>query len=1535
MSKKKNVSKKKPNNNCALRNRRINQAGGSQTVESIIRNNLGIKDNPNVSVLAELLKRVEPRWTAEAHKKLGDKYTPKQIDAIVNLIVMEAKNALVLNKPNPTILASENETIRDDFIRTITKKDGAEEAATVADNISAATKELTLVNREANALNTNVSRPISEAEDKIVELTEAEYRALEGKLENVTGETFRNIEAVENKLTDVLSKLKIPDVTGDGDNNQLICSEGVFNPVNKLSLVVPETREAAPLDQCLTGFKQELNAAKNTIIEDRKTLMITNGGIGDAIPMFAPPPPPPPPPPHQPSSTPLDARDSSSHDTQNSLIVKRATLDHLSEIIGGQMIILSKWIKSLATSGLHKFKSALKTLFSSVLGLLEDTFPLLTLIGKILLQNFVRIMTSYAKSCGCVIKKVCESVSDGFSAVLTYDIATKPSSMSDDEFSKLCDEYNKANGNNNYFSIVGNKIVCKLLVMNATNSFKNDVQPAAAAMAKGVAAAARAIGTGAAAAASAIGTGIATAASATRNGARAAFDFFCEHMKTFGIGIANMTSSGMSKLFLLLIDAKEKFTKIMTVFINNHLSKENMAILYAGSVKFFSGIGDNVTKARNDFIQAYHDDNSGYIATCKDTAVTAVKTVKDALKNSSDYALFNVILFGDKSGKYTLSSTIRIHSFNAGILTQQGYIKSLESTNSILISKYADLQRENAALLDELYNNPLMRTQKDVDAFIDKIFVAGESSLVTEAKKQKLFINSHLSSQNAFTLREMFESFILGTQKSKEMQEIYTRYKDQKKDPHGDLFRLLGMLWDLDAIESKINPPKVSKTETMGGYISLLMQPFLYPAKSLLESVSHVLQKPKQTVKIDKCDSIQESSRDNGIIAKYLPALPRFNSEVAKNIAKNLLMAGIAAAQIYLIMKTYNNSKGAQSIKDLPVGAASNSKSAQPIKDHTTAAALGIYYLASQAVAWFMKRRKETFPMCIILECENATKVNLPLNMMDNVSTIFLEFKKVANQQVAIVRGETWLNDFDKILDDQERTKILTTIQILKKAILDSICSSVDYYSRRSGIFMDEAFGNNMNEIRKVYSGQSNAELGDVLTVSDNASFKIEYRFWMLLKGLQIKVTKHKSTSQSRISTFDTINPPEEYLSKVNEKYHNNQNARIQTVLDLVAVQANMNKSAKQNADELKTHVITGLITRLKETLGNREDSEITDFIAILENYIKGLESIAAEDKTELSRLETSANELLSKKITEFNDETAKQQKSLTEMVEGLSSLNTKLSESAAAAQAAIDAEKAAAQAKIDAEIAARVAAESKLKEAQKQVKNELINRILNRIEQSNSMLNLMLADLHKTAKDFKSSHQSGIEQFRIFDEAFYIKLSAFMELAGQANTDNADYVALDKLDNITHSIANGASLIGAFADTIGISDPEIGHVGFRSVRDSTTLTIRDVIESMKRPLETCKQYFVVLKTLIATQGDQDVLSLLSRPEYSVDAENAQRIARLATSNGGSKRKNRLSHNSRRKRNRINVYATKKINYLRRNNKIKMSVNRRRLKYRK
>ena len=286
-------------------------------------------------------------------------------------------------------------------------------------------------------------------------------------------------------------------------------------------------------------------------------------------------------------------------------------------------------------------------------------------------------------------------------------------------------------------------------------------------------------------------------------------------------------------------------------------------------------------------------------------------------------------------------------------------------------------------------------------------------------------------------------------------------------------------------------------------------------------------------------------------------------------------------------------------------------------------------------------------------------------------------------------------------------------------------------------------------------------------------------------------------------------------------------------------------------------------------------------------------------------------------------------------MVEGLSSLNTKLSESAAAAQAAIDAEKAAAQAKIDAEKTARLEVESQLKEAQKQVKNELINRILNRIEQSNSMLNLMLADLNKTAKDFKRSHQSGIEQFKIFDEAFYIKLSAFMELAGQANTDNADYVALDKLDNITHSIANGASLIGAFADTIGISDPEIGHVGFRSVRDSTTLTIRDVIESMKRPLETCKQYFVVLKTLIDTQGDQDVLSLLSRPEYSIDAENAQRIARLATSNGGSKRKNRLSHNSRRKRNRINVYATKKINYLRRNNKIKMSVNRRRLKYRK
>lgn len=1492
MSKKKNVSKKK---HCVLRNRRINQAGGSSEV--IVRNTIG-NDNENVSIVSELLRTVEPEWKAEAGRTLTGKYTPAQIEAIVKLIVFEAKNALSLNKPVPSILASDHETVseRDTFIKTVTDTDHDAKATEVAKNLINATTDLTVIQRNVNEFNKKVLLPLSpppievkKANDKIVELTEAEYKALSTKLEQVNGESLREIDGVAVNLHDLIEKILIvPDVTPDND---ISCSDGIFKPVDKLSLVVSET-DKAPLDDCLKQFNSKLNSAANQIFDGRKSLMLTNGGVGDSIPMFISPTPPSPPPPSS-NPTPISTTSTSSH-SPDSLIVKRGTLKHLSEIMGGQIAILSKWMKSLAISGLYKFKDALKKLFSSLLKLLDDTFPILTLIGRIILQHFIRSMTSYATFCGFVITSVARTSASAMNQMLEYEVASKPPGMTDEEFTSLCQEYNKANGDKDYFFIQGDKIVCKLVVMNATNTSKD----------------------------------IATS-----------FKKFCENMQTFGSRIAESTSVGMGKLLTSMKNAKDKYTKIMDVFIAKHLSKEEMAVLYKSGVTFFSDVGASVTTARNSFMQNYYTDNQEYITKCKDNAAEAVTNIRgkmtDALKNSSDYVLISVILLSDQTGKFSIGNLLRAHSFKAGILTQQGYINSLESTNSTLNSMYTALKTENEALMAELRENPLLRTKKYVDKFLDKVFEEGESSLVREAKKQRLMLVSQVASRDAVAIYEIVASLALKTEKNTAMDEFNKYYKDQKKDPNGDLLRLFGMLWDLDAIENAINPPTVDMMTMTKNHLLYGIQPFTMPIATLFSKAKQFIFKKKQTntIEVGRCDSIISS--DTGIAAT---AKKVANSD----IMKILLAAGITFAQSYLLMTIGK--------------AAATSKSVQPLK--SLAIPVGTYYALAQTVAWFKKKREETFPMCMILKCENEANVNLPIDMMSDVSTIFLDVNVSGTGTnktfTATVKSSTWLQNFNTSLDDDEKAKILMTVQTLRTTILDTICSSEEYYSRRSNIFMDEAFGTNGLAIKKVYSGHSDQEatLDNILSITANDSFKLEYRFWMLLKGMQIKSTQQpKSKSppgtfqKAEIQATTQLRPADEYLEKINIKYHDNINARIDAIVNERARQDDERKVAQRDANSLKIALITQIIDGLEKDVSENEE-----LISRLKEYLKGLETVDNND--EINRLEQAAITLIGKHVQPQRGAVEASRTSSDSLIELLTKLKEAgyVSDAASKAQASEDAlnavkaqaeaEKLAVKAQAEAEtLAVKAQAEAaeaklaeverKLKEAQKTAKMELISRILKKIDQCDEFLKDMLTDLNKTVSDFNKDQTRGIEFFKELDPEFYARLNAFIAVAGGVVTDKVEYEALSKLEEIEYALTSKSHTLLA---TMMLSPP-MKHAVVRDKKQGLPITMKDVIERMNSPLQKCKTYFETLQQLVkAKGGDIELTHMISDSPFSTHSE---LIRSFAATKGGSKRKNRLSGNSRRKRNRINVYATKKISYLRRHNKIKMSVNRRKRKYRK
>ena len=584
---------------------------------------------------------------------------------------------------------------------------------------------------------------------------------------------------------------------------------------------------------------------------------------------------------------------------------------------------------------------------------------------------------------------------------------------------------------------------------------------------------------------------------------------------------------------------------------------------------------------------------------------------------------------------------------------------------------------------------------------------------------------------------------------------------------------------------------------------------------------------------------------------------------------------------------------------------------------------------------------------------------------MNNVSTVFSLRSK---SQPDITPNYDWLEGFKKsvttIVKESPTTPdttpesmvelIVTTVSDIRRRILDAICSQDDYYSRRSGIFMDEVFGTNwatdtLLKLNKVFADKKGVSPIELLksantkfltdSESGDSLFTIEYQFWLFLKALE---AQHGQAG---------LSPARRYIELVDEKYHNSANKNIELyMLKVIEVEESNNSQRRYRVTILKGTLSALIVKLLKYT----QTPAVLNIIDQINKYIEAIENESNQiDEAAFIRLQLAATEQLEassaanavaniKQVPPPSDinpivlqieQLRKEHKDAREAADAkdveaaaaaAAAAAEKRGREAAAAAAAADQmgrEAAAAAAEIRrreeavAAAAAAAAAEQREREAAAAAavaaeNAATIDKILLSIKHDKQILGLMIADMNKDVEHFKRYQMTVFNDF-----TFSKKLTAFYNIVVQKSEAYRGFKEVSLLEKLSlivdpNSPVKGADLAGDAITTNLIKD-----------EDSNVYKLDAILKEIESQISMCDVLFQTLKTTMPT----DIARAAESSSADFFASAATIYLEKATSRRGGRRNRKNKNRTSKKYNRNKYSSTKKIRYIR-NSKVKISA---------
>ena len=1384
MSKKKNVSKKKPNNNNIIRNRHINQSGGADVATA----NFGIKYD-NASLFTKLSPNISDKWN---NTLSGHKLQAVLLQALMN----EYKNSFDLFKPVPSIIA--DKTIANQLRIEFIDEKSIIGPNKIAEEITNITTEFITRQKETTALANEIKDTLPE-ESKIHE-TAPSNPDYDTKVADIADKIITKHKSFAERVHQVMTALKgrqdeivVPTIASE----KIMCRNGIFKIVNNVPAELSsDGHKQIILDENIKNrLKNDVNTVMNeyavqqALFSAPRVPLVAAAGAG--APGDGPPDNP------------------FSHVAPpSSLVVNKETVQSFGQVVIEQLVALFTWMSSLAMEGIYHFKDVLSGLFMRLETLLESSIPIFLSSARTFIKHFYMSACLYAKKCGFAIIEFTKYAKGRIFETLEIDIATK-NEMTRDDFDTICQDFNDATGNKGYFyTTVDGKLKCKFVIMEM-NEYKD-------------------------------GT----------------IKVFINKFNEFVQGMIYSTSGLITLLFTSFKNARNKLGDLRT-FATTYLKKENIENLKKNCVDLMINLGEKSNVARNTFMTNLRNVNDIYIANIKGHALAAAKQVAIKIQSGSDMAMFRVVAMFDKQGMYSLGDIMRKAFFRVNLISQQGYIKSLTSTNVILMNAYKNIQKQNMALLKELDETPLLRANLKMMEFIKMAFKGSTSALITEAKTQGLCMHATIGNMSAENVIKLISAYNFGTEKSSAREDL-EKYNAQDKTPYVDLCRLLGMLWDLDVIEKMVDG-KITVDGIITDQPGIMDRVIYRPVRQALSNLRLVATSTQTSVTIDKCDTLTKKETDRqSLFAKIIAA----GKSTPKRIL-TVLTAGVGMYQAYMLYSLSRENRE------------------NPPTPFLAAAPMAVYYGLAQMINGLNSYRETTFPMCIIVSCKNGSEIRLPLYKISDVSTVFSKVNKVTTDdgdRFNVLPNVEWLNAFYTGLTQgdpndvlEKKTIIKSTIKTIRERILNSICSEDHYYSRRSDIFMDEIFGDDIDKIKKVYQNDKSLSLIDILTSADHVEYKtdddtiftIEYRFWMLLKALETE-----SESESVKST-NRLLPATHYLESINKKYHGNSNARIQMIIAMSNESQELAKKINDAFIGIVMATLPNALHRLEPYKGNHTiDALITDIKAFCsEVNISHINIHSGNDK--LTQLMTSA-------LTQIDDlktaevEALKQQ--LADIQQSIQQVNPP---------------------------------SDQLTDMPLQTPHtEKLNMILERISQDKILLKDMIRELDLDVDTYTKYYGNGAAK-AAFGEAFSTKLTIFLNAVANKNEEYLNFKRLTYFEKVFAAISSSK---------ISLSSPLVidDIMKYQVVKDIQTeeiLKLEEILGSISGQLNLCEVFF---KTLQESGIPGSEINVTGLPDEL--RELASKYATTGTRKGGRRnRKNKNRIFSKRYNNRRKYSSTKKI----------------------
>jgi hypothetical protein len=1476
MPSKKNGSKKKIKTTTnVLRNSHVVNQSGGRNAQLLLRATVGENFN-NKNVFTLLNKKIADNCVKrlkDSKSKPNFIFTAGKIELIRKAIEKEVENSNNLSAPVPSIIAEAEDKMRSDFIEEFTDTKLTEGPITIGEKVTDITQRYATMQEELNEECKKIEKS-PEADNSITTTTTPDAGDYEQKVDTIEAaikqKNTRFVDAInriveKNKAKE--AEIIVPTVNEEG---KLDCVTGIFAPIHGVVIAEDKVQQFDPASVLLQNVTQDVGTIINQHSVDQTLFSDSDDPKVASVP--SPPPPGDGPPP------PFDSGVSSSgKDKDDKLMVNKSTFSHFGEVVIQQLTALYAWISNLARQGIYNFKVSLSTFINKIEALLKSSLSIFVSVATLCIKHIWTCISLFATKCGFAIAKTAQAASKAYKANTQIVFATRPDGITLEEFNKICYTFDQGCGGKGLFFVEKNNEGRDVIIWKIVLSSVNDK-----------------------------------------------CDQFVDKMQQLSQYIQSSLTIGRTTFMNYLFDSmsklKEKLVKLKK-FTDDHLSDEGIAALQKKCMAVCQK-GGIVHIARKKLMRGIRAANLEVISrykTSEEVIGGVARDVKNRIQNGTDRALFSIIFMAEETGLYSLADVMRMSSFRINLLTQTGYIRSLESKTARLTEMYDKLKVENKRLVEELYKNPLMRSTLKYNEFLQKVYGnidknPNSSYLIREAKKEELQFTSVIGSASGQQAIDYMVASHFGTQQSTVKKEIESSFKNNGMTPYVDLCRLLGILWDLHVLEETIDGKLQEKTnwDTIKRAVTALGKP--------VRQAIDMVRRQQTSIQVIRCDS---DDRRN-FLHKGLSALSK--SPVIRMAATT----GVSLSQAYWIKKAIDE-KSTQS----PV-------SVSPL---TTIAPIAAYYGLTLLVNAINHHTEKFLPMCMVLSCKNGTTLKLPVYSISRVSTVFSDpavmVQKGMEDKFDLRPKKVWLNAFLSYLSEDEKAAIKDAIEKIRSRILEEICSSEEYYSRRDKIFMDKVFGTDIQELSRIYSRDQQEEgnslsLKEILQTADvvdkpptftptstETTFTIEYRYWMLLKAIEMKY--NQSTPGTKPQTELPKGPSQVYIAAINEYYHDNINAKMEFFMSKVAELKARQDVSMQKAKEFTLRTLRAKLTSLEGLQSSLKsvkllEDTIREFIDNIEKEgidgadLEILEAINRQyaahlqdngvlaEKTEVDRVRLEMQDIVAQRMRadEVN----------AELVKKLEAASSELKEEITKRK---DEEAALAAAKADAE-----QREQKRKEEEDKQTKLLLQSILADIKRDNLYFNSMLEDLDNDVKQYirkyrVNSDTNVEENVTIYDQVLFQKLDKFMEVVNGTHSDYLVYQRLNVLEKAITGSFNSLLSDRMRHERIGerLSD------GTKKVHDLET-----IIDDIKKPLEKCQAFFTTLSGVSKIDSIESITANL-KAQFGNDS--------VATSIGTSYMSRRIGGRNRKNKNRTRkckISFTKKIRYVRKNrknSKIKLS----------